>query len=171
MVESNLKNLGVDLFLDFITQAEEDFLLKNINKSSCKSTKGRNSIQRFGSSMPYKSNMVSNKIPEYFNSVLDKLIQQNLLEKTPDSVSVNEYFSGQSITPHIDSKTSGKIITILSLMNEATMVFERNKEKHSLLLPARSLVQMKNEIREQWLHSIPPVKNTRYSIVFRCSES
>jgi alkylated DNA repair dioxygenase AlkB len=121
--------------------------------------------------MPYKSNMVSNKIPEYFNSVLDKLIQQNLLEKTPDSVSVNEYFSGQSITPHIDSKTSGKIITILSLMNEATMVFERNKEKHSLLLPARSLVQMKNEIREQWLHSIPPVKNTRYSIVFRCSES
>jgi hypothetical protein len=34
-------------------------------------------------------------------------------------------------------------------------------------LNPRSLVQMKDEIRNEWTHEILPVQDTRYSIVFR----
>lgn len=101
----------------------------------------------------------------------------NLLDNTiihssisPDTTE-NMIYQLSNATVYIDGikKALKHGETILSLMNEATMVFEKGKTKHSLVLPARSLVQMKDEIREQWLHSILPVKNTRYSIVFRCS--
>jgi hypothetical protein len=48
------------------------------------------------------------------------------------------------------------------------MVFKKkNLDNIVQELYARSLVQMKDEIRNDWTHEILPVKNTRYSIVFR----
>ena len=47
------------------------------------------------------------------------------------------------------------------------MVFSRNKEQHKIIIPSRSIIQLKNEIRFEWKHSIEPVKLKRYSIVFR----
>lgn len=94
-------------------------------------------------------------------------MEMKLLEEKPDSITVNEYYKEQSIAPHVDSQTSGNIISILSLITDAIMVFEKGKERHEVLLPARSLMQMRGEIREEWAHSIKPVKNNRYSIVFR----
>ena len=168
MEKFNLETIGLKLILNFITEEEEKTLVEKFPKFTQKTTKGRNSIQRFGSDLPYKSNIVSKKIPEHLIFLSDRIMEQNLLDVAPNSISINEYCIGQSITPHIDSKTSGKIITILSLLSDATMVFEKNKINQSLVLPARSLVQMSGEIRNEWMHSIKPVENFRYSIVFRC---
>lgn len=163
--------LGFNLILDFITKNEEVLILNSIDKSNKRrNTKDRNNIQRFGSEIPYKNNIVSKEIPSIFDDISNKLLKENLLEVKPDSITVNEYLKGQEIKPHTDSPTSGKVITILSLMSDAKMVFQKSKDSFVVDVPARSLVQMKNEIRNQWNHSISPVDATRYSIVFRCSD-
>lgn len=165
----DLTTIGLSIINDFISIEEEIELLKNIDNPAPKKTKNRNNIQRFGSDKPYKSNIVAKNIPVYFDFILDKL--EKLLPVRPDSVSINQYTTGQLIAPHIDSDSSGDIITVLSLLSDATMIFNKPKgDKYKVLLPARSLVQMKDEIRKTWMHSIEPVKSLRYSIVFRCSK-
>lgn len=143
--------------------------MKNIQPATPKKTKSRNSIKRFGSDAPYKTNMISDTIPDHFGFLANRLVEKKLLNTVPISVTVNEYLPGQGITAHIDSKTSGPIITILSLLSDATMIFQRRKEKHIIEIPARSIIQMRNEIRDLWTHAILPVKELRYSIVFRCA--
>ncbi len=154
---------------DFVTVAEESTIMSFIKQGTPKKTKGRNTIQRFGSSAPYQSHIVSKDIPDHFKVICNRLVNEKLLEVRPDSVSVNEYFEGQIIEKHIDSPSSGEIITVLSLMSDATMVFSKEKERFEVQLPARSLVQMQGELRHKWMHEILPVPAKRYSIVFRCS--
>jgi hypothetical protein len=113
--------------------------------------------------------MVSSEIPEYLQKLSDRLVAEKLLELMPDSVSVNEYLKGQAIEPHVDDKTSGRVITVLSLMAPATMVFARAAQTFALELPPRSIVKMCGEGRDLWTHAIPPVSAHRYSIVFRCT--
>ncbi len=165
----DLAKLGLSLYSDFISVEEEIEILKYLAKPPSTKSKSRNSIQRFGSSKPYKSSMVSDKLPAHFNFILDRLEEKALVPKRPDSITANQYMAGQVITPHIDSANSGPVITILSLMSDATMVFHHKKEKYDILLKARSLVQLRDEIRNVWNHSIEPVKEQRFSIVFRCS--
>lgn len=169
-MNEELAKLGLYLTLDFITLEEEQELLSHIEPTNIKKTKSRNSILRYGSNLPYKSNVVSKTIPVYFDVLLKKLVVGEFVAKRPESVTVNEYKAGQEITAHIDSQLSGDVITILSLLSDATMVFAYQKEKKFVTLPARSLIQMKREIRYDWTHAILPVESLRYSLVFRCSE-
>lgn len=169
-MNEELAKLGFSIIYDFITPDQETELIKNFKVSSFKkNTKSRNSIQRFGSNVPYKGSLVSKTIPEYFNFLLDKLIDQSLVAVKPESVTINEYLAGQGITPHIDSKGSGEVITVLSLLSSAEMVLSNKKLQHTVELPPRCLCQMRDEIRHIWQHSVKPVASTRYSIVFRCS--
>lgn len=159
--------LGFSLIEEFITPAEEAFLLEHFNKTEKKKAKGRNTIQRFGSSAPYRGNIVSNTVPTYFNFLLDKILENKLLELRPNSVTINEYHAGQEITSHIDSKSSGEVITVLSLMSSATMILAKKEQKHKVVLQPRTIIQMRNEIRHHWTHAIEPVQSLRYSLVFR----
>lgn len=158
----------LNIIAEFITPQEEQDMLAQIKKFERKRTKDRNSVQRFGSKLPYASNMVSESIPEYLNFICEKLFMLNLVSKKPDSVTINEYLAGQGIPHHIDSSSSGEKITILSLLSSAVMNFKKAQENFDVELPARSLIQMSNELRNEWQHAIKPVFDTRYSIVFRC---
>jgi alkylated DNA repair dioxygenase AlkB len=169
-LNQELIDLGLTLVPDFVSDEEQTELIKHLVRNPQKKTTERNSIHRFGSEDPYKGNLVSKKVPEYFNFILDRVMERGLLTVRPDSVSVNEYKTGQQISPHIDSVSSGPVISIVSLLSEATMVFRLKANiSHKLILPPRSLVQLRDEIRTKWMHSIEPVKNDRYSIVLRCS--
>lgn len=171
MSNSNLKHIqGLQLFLEFITPQEEKNLVASFVETTPKKTTGRNSIRRFGSKAPYRANMVSEEIPAQFDFLLDRLVNQQLMPIRPDSVSINEYLCGQGIQAHIDSRESGKTITVLSLTGNATMVFSNGNTNKKIDLPPRCLLQMKDESRNIWKHSIEPVKHTRYSVVFRCSK-
>ena len=161
---------GLQLFIEFITPQEEKNLVASFVETTPKKTTGRNSIRRFGSKLPYRANMVSEEIPEQFNFLLDRLTERELMPIRPDSVAVNEYLRGQGIQAHIDSRESGRVITVLSLASSATMIFTNRKEAKKLELPPRCLLQMKDEARTLWKHAIEPVQKTRYSVVFRCSK-
>ena len=154
---------------DFISKEEEIEILKNI-KSIPNNKGGRNSIQRYGSALPYNDHVISKEIPWYLDILCNKLINSNLTWIKPDSVTINEYLKGQSIPTHIDSPESGLVITVLSLLSDSSIVFHRKANKFSIQLPVRSLMQMSGEIRDKWFHYPEPAKNKRYSIVFRCSK-
>lgn len=173
---TGLEDLGLALYVDFLTPEEEHALVTKIDNIVTRRQRSpedieRTSISRFGSSLPYGSHMQSKFIPDYLVQYARKLVELGLLDAQPDSVSINEYSRGQIIVPHIDSKASGKVITVLSLKTPATMRFTQanNTFAHLVELPPCSLVQMRGEIRDLWQHEILPVPGHRYSVVFRCS--
>jgi len=162
------------LLEDFITVDEERALIAALS-SGLPTARGhqkslaRNAIQRWGSPVPYPDNMRDTQIPSYFDFLLDRLVTQNLVPHRPDSITLNQYLKKQAIAAHIDRPDGGSVVTVLSLLTPATMVFRRQHRAFTVDLPARSLVQMRDEIRYDWTHEINPVAATRYSLVFRCS--
>jgi alkylated DNA repair dioxygenase AlkB len=169
------QKLGLTLLPDFISLEEEKQLVDGIASTyrpslGMVSAKHRNSIHRFGDGDIYKDNLVSNVIPDYFAPAINKLIAQQLIAGQPDAVTVNEYLAGQQIHPHIDAREAGPVITVLSLLSPAVMLFTHGDDKFEVGLPPRSLVQMRDVIRTDWHHAILPVESTRYSIVFRGRE-
>jgi alkylated DNA repair dioxygenase AlkB len=164
---NDLNSLGLILIPDFLTESEEHDIVCNIPESKAKRGSDRNSIRRFGSNVPYKNQMSSDIIPDYLDRIGQKLFDKQLLPIKPNSISINEYLPENSIAPHIDSIESGPIITVLSLLSDATMVLSNRDKDYSIIIPRLSILQLKDEIRYKWTHSILPVKSKRYSIVFR----
>lgn len=166
---------GVTLIADFISADEERELLAHVEagipggRSTRRPTKQRNIVQRWGSDKPYYNDVLSPVIPEHFQFLLDRLVEQNHVDGPPDSVTLNQYLKNQAISAHIDKPDAGKVITVLSLVSPATLVFRLQQKSFSVELPARSLVQMRDDIRYNWTHEILPVTAVRYSLVFRNS--
>jgi alkylated DNA repair dioxygenase AlkB len=166
------QKLGLTLLPDFISPEEEQQLLAGIAQTyrpsiGIVSAKHRNSIHRFGAGDIYKDNLVSAVIPDYFAPAINRLIAEKLIAGQPDAVTVNEYLAGQQIQPHIDAREAGPVITVLSLLSPAVMIFTNGSDRFEVGLPPRSLVQMRDVIRADWHHAILPVEDKRYSIVFR----
>jgi alkylated DNA repair dioxygenase AlkB len=162
------------LIPEFISAEEEQTLITCIEAGiptghKRHHVKGRNVVQRWGSAVPYSNDRLSATIPAHFEFLLDRLVEQKLVEIRPDSITLNQYLKKQVILPHIDAPAGGAVITVLSLVTPATMVFTHEERSFSVELPPRSLVQMRDEIRYNWKHEICPVADTRYSLVFRCS--
>ena len=156
----------VTVINDYISKEEETLILSSFRKKPTKNGKERNSIRRYGSALPYISN-VKAKIPSTFDFILKRLKEDKIIDS--DSVTVNEYHPTQFIDWHIDSLSSGPIIVVLSLLSDATMELRKTKtnEYKNIQLPRCSLLILDGEERYSWEHSISPVLHNRYSIVFR----
>ena len=167
------EQLGLALYGEFITASEEQLLVTRFSAGSPPNAKPRDtqrqSIKRYGSDKSYGSYMLADTIPAYLQALCDRLLETKLVSVLPDSVSINEYLKGQHIPPHIDNPASGRVVTVLSVESPATMIFIRGVDTFSVVLPPRSLVQIQDEIRNDWKHAIEPVASRRYSLVFRCS--
>ena len=157
----------IKLISNYITPEEETLLLSQFRKTPLSPTKERNSIIRYGSSLPYQGR-VKPEIPLYWNFLLERLRKHDIIDS--DSITVNEYHPNQAISYHIDSPSSGPAIIVLSLLSHATMAMRPKHTKSDItnyVLPPRSLLIMTEEHRYQWEHSILPVTSHRYSVVFR----
>jgi alkylated DNA repair dioxygenase AlkB len=167
------EHIGLRLYAEFITADEEQRLITRFSAGAPRTVKprdnNRQSIRRYGSDKSYGSYMLSATIPDYLQALCDRLLEDKLVSVLPDSVSINEYLRGQLIAPHIDNVASGRVVTVLSVESPATMIFIRDQDRFSVVLPPRSLVQLHDEIRNDWKHAIEPVASRRYSLVFRCS--
>jgi len=169
---TGLEQLGLALYSDFITTSEELELLPKLLapvQFNYKHTAGRSTVQRYGDPRVYSNYIVSATIPAHFVALGARLCEHKLLPTPPLSVTVNGYEPGDVIRAHIDEHSAGKVITVLSLGSPATMVFKRKgvPDEHAVVLPPRSIVQMRDEIRLTWTHEILPVEAHRYSVVFR----
>lgn len=172
---NTLEALGLTLALDFITPEEEQALLPKLIVPAnipYKESNGRSTIQRYGDASAYANYVVSATIPEHFALLGARLMAQNRVTYFPDSITVNEYQPGDLIPAHIDAPRAGRVITVLSLGSPATMVFalKGTATQYSVILQPRSIAQMRGDLRYVWTHEILPVTDTRYSVVFRCSQ-
>lgn len=158
----------VILVENFLSVEEEKELLdsippgKNLNRK-----KRRNRIWRYGEKV-YPNDIISLEIPEVYKKLGRRLYQEGHLQREPKHVTVNEFEKGNSLPAHIDKEESGEVISVVSLLSPAEMVLTKEGEKDiHIILPERSLLQMKGTLRWEWEHQILPIKNLRYSIVFR----
>lgn len=131
---------GLSLIYDFISLEQEKEILDCIDKREARKTGARNSIQRFGTGTSYKDNLISREIPEYLSIISQSLVDQKLLAIKPSLISINEYHIGQQIPLHKDNLQSGEVITTLSLLGNATMIFRKGKTTIPIELPPRCLV-------------------------------
>lgn len=156
----------IKLVSNYITSEEEALLLSRFRKTPIISTMDRNNIVRYGSPLPYKARVIK-QIPQYFDFLLERLRTNNIIDS--DSITINEYHPGQSIRWHIDSLSSGPAIIVLSLKGTAIMHLRppNKSDITSYILPPRSLLIMTENHRFQWEHSLAPLEEHRYSIVFR----
>ena len=169
-MKSNL-NLGLKFIPDFIDETLEKSIIKNIytfksNNPKLIANYGSNNYNSIYFGERYKKDSIS--IPDWINELFLPLINANLISENPFGIAINEYKKGQKIAAHIDKPISGPIVTILSLNSSATMVFKcKGKDNINIDLTPRSIIQIKDEIRNDWTHEILPVNDTRISIIFR----
>ena len=83
---------------------------------------------------------------------------------------VTEYPPGAGIGWHRDAPPFG-IVAGISLAGGCRMRFQRGKGKErvtaAVILPRRSIYLLTGEARTQWQHTIPAVKEQRWSITLR----
>ena len=152
--------------LDVISVEEEAELLNALVEAEQKSIEINNRIAlRYGNSI--YSNTKLEPIPDYLLDLSNKLIDKKILDALPEDISINIYYPGNKMLPHIDKIDAGPVITILSLLSDANLILSYGSKKEIVLLPSRSVVQLKDKYRTHWKHSIEKVKDKRISIVFR----
>lgn len=166
--------LGLSIYPNFITDEEHIYLIEEIQKE-LKNAKpsdkylDRNRVLRYGSTEVCHNNYQRNIFPSCIDQISEKLVQSNIVPNKPDAININEYLVNDYIAPHIDRKASGPIVTILSVNSPAIMLFKKigANEKFEIELLPKMIIQLRNKIRWKWKHSIYPVNDLRYSIVFR----
>ena len=152
--------------LNVISVEEETELLNALVEAENKGTEINNRIGiRYGNSI--YGNTELEPIPNYLLTLCNKLIDKKILNVLPEDVSINIYYPGNKMVPHIDKIDAGPVITILSLLSDANLILSNGSKKEIVLLPSRSVVQLKDKYRTHWKHSIEKVNDKRISIVFR----
>jgi len=152
--------------LNILSIEEEVKLLAKLldaEKNSVKSTD--RIVIRYGNSV-YGHNTLE-PIPQYLLDLSTKLVDKKILNILPEDITINIYYPGNKIVAHIDKIEAGPVITILSLLSEATLILTYGSKKEKIVLPSRSVIQLKGVYRTHWKHSIEKLKQKRISIVFR----
>lgn len=146
---------------NFVDSAFEQSVISLMpKKAESKKKLQRNQIVRYGSKVPYDNFIKSEKIPEIFMPIGNKIAF--------DSVTINEYYPGQEIVYHTDKPKSGNAIYVVSLLSDAVMKFRKGEQVLSFVLPRYSLAVFSEELRWEWEHSVR-AEHKRYSVVFRNS--
>jgi len=152
--------------INVISVEEETELLNALVEAENKGIVINNRIGiRYGNSI-YGNNKLK-PIPNYLLNLCNKLIDKKILDVLPEDVSINIYYPGNKMLSHIDKIDAGPVITILSLLSDANLILSYGSKKEIVLLPSRSVVQLKDKYRTHWKHSIEKVNDKRISIVFR----
>ena len=148
---------GLSLTKNFITEAEEAFLWKEVNKLPWETDlKRRYQVHGYHYDAETKSILAyKGELPQCVSFLAKRLVEEGLLREMPDQCGVNEYEPGQGIGPHIDKLMFQDQVIMVSLGSDIVMDFHGpNEEKVSILLPRRSAVLAEGKARYEWKHGI-----------------
>lgn len=106
--------------------------------------------------------MVSEKIPDWLTIYMRKITSLNVYPASNpvNHALVNEYLSGQGIMPHTDGPLFFPTITTISCGSHTVLELQKDHtdiEPSKLLLEARSLLILKDDLYHNYLHSIKEV--------------
>ncbi len=118
--------------------------------------------QHFGYNYGYNTRSLTRA--ESFNgwvSHLSDWLDQHNIMKNPEQCIVNEYTRDQKIAKHIDKQDLfGPRVVSVSVGADTNFVFRntKNRVKHEIYVPRRSLMIMTGDARNTWTHEIPSRK-------------
>ncbi|MDC0709565.1 alpha-ketoglutarate-dependent dioxygenase AlkB [Stigmatella sp. ncwal1] len=164
---------------DFLTAAEEAQLLAHLRGVSFSEIRMRGQVARrrsahFGWLYGYESWQVEPgpALPDFLLPLRSRCAV--LMGEPPEQLVealLNEYPPGAAIGWHRDAPMFGQQVVGVSLGGACRMRFQRDqgeaRRTYALELAPRSAYVLGGESRSTWQHSIPAVKQERYSITFR----
>jgi alkylated DNA repair dioxygenase AlkB len=172
---------GFTYLPDFITEEEEHHLLEIIrgialHRMKFQGFEANRLVASFGYDYHFDKRSLTKgqEIPVAFLPIVEQAAHQaGLLPADIAELLVTEYPPDAVINWHRDAPPFETIIG-LSLLSDCTFRLrpqDKAKQNRSALLTfpvkRRSLYIMRGEAREEWQHSIAPVKQRRYSLTFR----
>jgi alkylated DNA repair protein (DNA oxidative demethylase) len=163
---------------EFLSEAEERDLVARLRVIEFSAVKMRGAVARrrtahFGWLYGYETWRIEPgpPIPEFLLPLrtraaeLASVVAEELVE-----VLLTEYSPGAGIGWHRDAPMFG-IVAGISLLGGCRFRFERGqdaeRETRAVTLAPRSAYLITGEARYAWRHSIPPMKELRYSVTFR----
>ena len=162
---------GIDYREAFLRLDKCDELVRKIDGQPWSNELSRR-VQHYGWRYDYASKTVtedmhSGPLPDWLQGIAERLYREGYFERVPDQVIVNEYQPGQGIAPHIDRKTFGPTVATISLCESWPMEFtpigrQTGKNgKRELFLGVGSLLVLKDDARDKWLHGIAKRKSDK----------
>jgi alkylated DNA repair protein (DNA oxidative demethylase) len=160
----------------FLSEDEERVLLEAMAGVEFKTFEMRGQVAKrrvahFGFDYGYDSWKVtpSTPFPAFLLPLRDRVAQY--LDVAPEEVAealVTEYTPGAGIGWHRDAPVFG-VVAGVSLLADCDFRFRRGEASNTvpLRVARRSVYKLTGEARWGWQHSIPPMKELRYSITFR----
>ncbi|XP_034156367.2 alpha-ketoglutarate-dependent dioxygenase alkB homolog 6 [Pangasianodon hypophthalmus] len=158
---------------DFITEAEEEYLLQQVYKApkpKWTQLSGRR-LQNWGG-LPHPKGMIAEKLPDWLLSYTEKISGLGAFAgKSANHVLVNEYRPEEGIMPHEDGPLYHPTVTTITLGSHTLLDFyrpvdqtqtevpqtEESRYMLSLLLRRRSLLILQDEMYKRYLHGISSV--------------
>ena len=162
---------GFGYIEDYIDENQHDWLLNQIDKNQWLEDLKRR-VQHYGFKYDYKARKVNRdmrigQLPEWLQTLGQKLYEDGHMPAEPDQVIVNEYESGQGISSHVDCEPCfANMIVSLSLGSGCIMDFTNKRDKTEKIpvwLAPRSIIVLRDEARYKWLHGIAPRKSDTWA--------
>ena len=173
---------GLTYVAEFITPAEEQSLIKQINAGIWSHEFARRR-QHYGIGYANANVNAPVPLPPWIDAIARRIVEQKLFACMPVQALVNEYLPGQGISAHRDYEPFDEVAS-LSLASECLMEFGKlaSTARHELWLERRSLLVLVGEARYKWTHAIRPrlndmvdgvklARQRRLSLTFRTARS
>jgi alkylated DNA repair protein alkB family protein 6 len=113
----------------------------------------------FSGGTPSSEGMVKERLPEWLDSICDRLYSEQFLPARPNHALINEYKGDEGISAHKDGPVYFPRVIILSIGGSTQMTFrDRLREptqQSALLLKPRSLLVFTKDAYEKFFHEIP----------------
>lgn len=172
-----MKPEGLTYRPEFITRAEEKDLAARIEQLAFNEVRmhgvvARRTVIHYGYDYDYSGWKVfpTDPPPEWLEPLLVRCAEAGGIDREAlKQFLIARYPPGATIGWHRDAPMFGTPVIGVSLLTWCAMHFRRGpgKEKHVQLLEPRSLYILDGAARTQWQHSIPKMKELRYSISMR----
>lgn len=154
----------------YLNELEQEAILSNIEGLGTANRPILRDGRVFRESNPYIRGEYLHNLPDWLSTLYNKMVADGVLEEGSTQVLIYEYYPGQGFFWHIDDKSDGHIINILSLQGSAVIAFRDSKNPDNQFtqdLPKGSLIKFSETLRWDWEHTILPVTERRVSIMFR----
>jgi alkylated DNA repair dioxygenase AlkB len=163
---------------DFLNHEEEKDLVAELTKLDLRPFEfhgylGNRRVTSFGYRYDFGKQAIqtADPIPSFLLPLQARIA--NFTNRHPDAfqqIGIQEYTPGAGIGWHKDRPQFGEVVGI-SLLTAAPMRLRRKQgnrwQRATQMVAPRSIYVLSGEARTIWEHSIPPMKELRYSITFR----
>ena len=150
---------GATYLTGFITSEEEQDFIRKIDAGQWSHEFARRR-QHFGMDYSKPNSSPPSPLPDWIESVGQRIVAAGLFARMPAQALVNEYLPGQGISAHKDYPPFDQVAS-LSLASGCLMEFinPASRLTKSFWLEPRSLVVLTREARHEWTHAIRPRLN------------